>query len=269
MAEPLFLHKPSPADIHQSPIFGDCYLLATLLALINSPQYGPNFIMNMMKDNNDGTVTVRLYKFSTNDPNEYDYPEGIKSLHPVFVKVAKRGLNLANANALWVNAIEQAYAIIGGNFLFYKLDGIYNNTYSDYLNLKNQTREITDIKGARNVTNAFMSLTGDLSYCYYSNVEFFGNRNFRSLDYYSNQNGGIINFIKKALDNKLPVTIGFKDEFYAFNNCKVLKKHCYSIEKINNENLHLISPHSNNKFIVCKIEDVEKNLEKIDICGEV
>ena len=60
MVEPLFLHKPSPDDIQQSPLFGDCYLLATLLALINSPQYGPNFIINMMKDNNDELKTVLI-----------------------------------------------------------------------------------------------------------------------------------------------------------------------------------------------------------------
>lgn len=268
-AEPLFMHEPSVNDIQQTNI-GDCYLLAALISLVNSPKYGPDFIMNMMRDNGNGTVTVKLYRPSSDPSNsEIDKNGNVTSLHEIFVNVDKHGLINNQKSSLWVQILEQAYAIIGGNFLFYKLDGIYNNTYSDYLNLKNQTREITDIEGGRNVTNAFMSLTGDLSYCYYSNVEFFGNRNFRSLDYYSNQNGGIINFIKKALDNKLPVTIGFKDEFYALNNCKVFKKHGYSIEKINNKNMHLINPHSNNKFVVCKIEDVEKNLEKIDICGEV
>lgn len=54
----LFPHEPSINDVKQGNL-GDCYLLAGVSALINEH---PEKIKECMKDNGDGTVTVRFYQ---------------------------------------------------------------------------------------------------------------------------------------------------------------------------------------------------------------
>ena len=58
---PLFDHEPHISDIHQGKV-GDCFLLGSIAGIVASD---PEFIRKMMRDNGDGTVTVRFYTYQT------------------------------------------------------------------------------------------------------------------------------------------------------------------------------------------------------------
>ena len=99
---PLFAHEPSIQDIGQGAV-GDCYLLGTLSALVATE---PQIIKDCMKDNGDGTVTVRFYLPSIDvDSEELKYQS-----KAVYFNVPKTTIgNKGGRNALWVNAYELAY----------------------------------------------------------------------------------------------------------------------------------------------------------------
>ena len=96
---PLFPHAPGIKDIEQGSV-GDCYLLTGLSAVLSVT---PERIRECMKDNGDGTVTVR---FLDND-------------NPVYVTVSKTVPVWENGNdcyaqgSLWVQMMEKAYAASG------------------------------------------------------------------------------------------------------------------------------------------------------------
>lgn len=100
---PLFPHEPCANDITQGYI-GDCFYLASIARIAETH---PEKIKEMMRENKDGSVTVRLY--SRNTEGKYA---------PVFVTLDKEterlGVFQANAkNSLWVNCLERALAISG------------------------------------------------------------------------------------------------------------------------------------------------------------
>ncbi len=101
--DPLFPeNSPSLQDISQNQI-PNCFLLASIQAILNH-QNGAAFIRGMMKQQQDGTITVRLF-----DP---------KTAEPVFINVIpailvdKKGPINAH-EALWVHVLETAYASMG------------------------------------------------------------------------------------------------------------------------------------------------------------
>lgn len=102
---PLFPHEPSLNDVTQGGL-GDCYLLAALSAVINRD---PQLIKDCMKDNGDGSVTVRLFKYMAKADGSGN------ELVPHYVKVKKavpEGQPYASGS-LWVQLIEHAYAASG------------------------------------------------------------------------------------------------------------------------------------------------------------
>jgi hypothetical protein len=101
-SQPLFTGVPTIEDIRQGNI-GDCYLMAALGAVV---QRNPATIYNMMRDNRNGTVTVRLYKPPTADTG---------AAQTVDIRVNKSLIDdgRRSRGALWVPIIEKAYAVLG------------------------------------------------------------------------------------------------------------------------------------------------------------
>lgn len=95
--EPLFPHAPSPSDVKQSLLLNNCFMLSSLAGIVASK---PDYIRESMKDNKDGTVTVRFYN-----------NEGLP--HYVRVKKTTRsfGVDLYASSSTWVQILEKAYVV--------------------------------------------------------------------------------------------------------------------------------------------------------------
>ena len=106
--EPLFPEEPTEDQVAQGAL-GDCYMLAALAA---TAQQDPNKIKEAMKDNWDGTVTVRFF----NDNKEPVYVTVDKSI-PREKSPSQKLLNITDdvyaRNTLWVQLMEKAYAASG------------------------------------------------------------------------------------------------------------------------------------------------------------
>ncbi|MCR5251293.1 MAG: hypothetical protein K6E50_11865 [Lachnospiraceae bacterium] len=98
--EPLFAHEPTINDLRQGKV-SNCYMLAATTSLI---QHDPQAIKRLIRDNGDGTATVRLYR----GPGQ-----------PVFIRVDKKvprlrtGGAILTSGALWMQLIEMAAAHVG------------------------------------------------------------------------------------------------------------------------------------------------------------
>ncbi len=105
--EELFPHEPCVEDVGQGCL-GDCYLISLLAGIVNSR---PMLIKNMLKDNGDGTVTVRFFK---------GYDEKNDEKIRVYCRVKKTTPKQENGSgdkyargALWVKMIEKAFVASG------------------------------------------------------------------------------------------------------------------------------------------------------------
>ncbi len=116
---PIFAHEPSVNDIMQGTL-GDCYLEASLSAMAENE---PASIKNMIKDNGNGTVTVRFYDVKSNIKPQGNglrgymsgNPEGQQyDFKPLYVTIKKAAPTTQfSIGAFWVKLIEQAYAASG------------------------------------------------------------------------------------------------------------------------------------------------------------
>ena len=93
-SEPVFVHEPCIEDVLQGGL-GDCYLIGTLASIVEK---NPDFIKDMMKEQSDGTVNVRLYDAKGNR---------------VIVNIDKKVPSEYSRGALWVKLVEKAYAVSG------------------------------------------------------------------------------------------------------------------------------------------------------------
>lgn len=143
---PLFLHDPSPDDITQG-VIGDCWLVSTLSAVcVNNPQ----LIRDMMRDNEDGTVTVRLYAEKNNSYVPY-YVTVDKSVPESKILTTDGGDSkgiIGNRGAIWVQMIEKAYAA----------SGLHKGSF----NASNKTMTMSNIN-AGFTANAMNALFGGLN----------------------------------------------------------------------------------------------------------
>lgn len=101
---PLFAHDPCIEDVCQGRL-GDCYALASIAAVVDKD---PDYIRNMMKDNGDGTVTVRLYHM-----NGAPMYVTVKKEVPVFPDSKNEETDFYAKNCLWVQMLEKAFALSG------------------------------------------------------------------------------------------------------------------------------------------------------------
>ncbi len=152
--EPLFTHTPSVYDVSQGEV-GNCYLIAGITAVVNN---NPNFIRNMMYDDGQGNVIVRL--------NYYD--SIAEESKPVYYKVKKQvpdtNRYVLSKGPLWVKILEYAYAAYRTDFY-----AQYNREYAPGLKVKNGTLDIHAEEGGR-TSEALAILTGkDVSF--YDNVK--------------------------------------------------------------------------------------------------
>lgn len=107
--EPLFAHEPTVNDLRQGKVC-NCWMIAATTALIN---YDPQIIKNCMRDNGDGSVTVRLFTKTV------DMNTGADIIRPKYIKVKKEtpklitGGEIQSSGALWMQMLEKAAACIG------------------------------------------------------------------------------------------------------------------------------------------------------------
>ncbi len=103
---PLFSHEPTINDLRQGKV-SNCYMLASTTSLVN---FDPQLIKKCIRDNGDGSVTVRLFK----PTQRTDSPRV-----PCFVRIPKAipklvmGGDILSSGALWMQLIERAAAQVG------------------------------------------------------------------------------------------------------------------------------------------------------------
>ncbi len=163
--EPLFAHDPMLKDIHQGAL-GDCYFLAALAGIVAK---NPETIKEMMKDNGNGTVTVRFYDFVKDDGLLGD---GRTYKKPYYVTVDKtipertyldrhsKGDSYSKG-ALWVKMMEKAYSAVRDHD-----DKKYNHLK---IRGKGETINYTEIESGQSHL-ALQHLTGE-SFYYYSDLK--------------------------------------------------------------------------------------------------
>ena len=117
---PLFAHDPSPSDISQGYL-GDCYLISLFANIANT---NPDKIKEAIRDNGDGTVTVRL--FQRIPPNTYPPADTeLDTFEPYYVTVDKTAPTDGGAqNNLWVAMFEKAM-VASGIALDRAMNGLY------------------------------------------------------------------------------------------------------------------------------------------------
>lgn len=109
---PLFTHRPSIKDVEQGGL-GDCYLLSGLLSVVDQ---NPEEIMNIMRDNGNGTVTVcfkpaRVEKTGLDEKKVFEpYYVTVEKTIPV---KKKNENDIFSTGALWVKMMEKAYTASG------------------------------------------------------------------------------------------------------------------------------------------------------------
>jgi hypothetical protein len=112
---PLFIDGPTPGDVRQGAI-GNCYFPAALAAVAHAR---PDAIKNAIKDNGDGTFTVRFYKYG-----DKRSPVDVKVDADLYARSwggPVYGGSLGGSTApdkmeLWFPLIEKAYAQWKGGY---------------------------------------------------------------------------------------------------------------------------------------------------------
>ena len=113
--KPLFPNGgPKRSDVVQSNDLA-CFLLAPAATIANAD---PDYIKNMMHDNGDGTVTVRLYASDVASARKKGLlPEQAEKV-PYNIRVDKTPMTIDSGSRLWVSLLEKAYTAFGPTTFF-------------------------------------------------------------------------------------------------------------------------------------------------------
>lgn len=122
---PLFEGPVSVKDVRQGAI-GDCFLIAGIYEIAAR---NPQAIHDMMRDNGDGTVTVRLFSKDVNG-----------ELKPKAITFEKSTLSTDEhaEDALWVQMLEKAYAIEKGSYVKLNEGGYSHKVFETLLGIKSE-----------------------------------------------------------------------------------------------------------------------------------
>lgn len=134
---PIFPKEPSPKDIMQGKI-GDCFFLAGLSSIVARD---PSAVTKMIKDNGDGTVTVKMHDVVVSkERNEHGQEIEKKTFKPKYITFDKSVLHTdysirehADKGAPWVTMLEKAYAIHKGSYTMLGEGGFANDVYEAML----------------------------------------------------------------------------------------------------------------------------------------
>ncbi len=167
--EPLFAHDPMLKDIHQGAL-GDCYFLAALASIVYK---NPDTIKEMMKDNGDGTVTVRFYDL-VREKKEFADVQRVLYKNTYYVTIDKTipertcldthtKKDSYSEGALWVKMMEKAYAAVRykGNY-----DAKGNKINNFRIRGENESLDYKEIEGGH-FQLAMEHLTGEEQFANY------------------------------------------------------------------------------------------------------
>jgi len=236
---PLFSHMPCSSDVKQGYV-GNCALMA---ALASVAEKDPLKILNSMKDNKNGTVTVRIYK------KKKDKKTGKFTLVPRYYNIKKRITVLENEDipyysrgALWVSIWEIAYAKSGKIF-----EDKFENL-KDVTLRKPKMRSVKDLEAVMG-TSALEAITGkETKVIDFKNAI---SENFKDFErFYFSVNKSKRFKIKKELEK-----YNLKKE-YILDNLNYI-----STELLNNKEENLMTLYK--KLIVNKTEEEILNLKSI------
>ena len=228
---PLFTFPPDPDDITQGGL-GDCYMLATLMAVARQD---PMLILNSMCENEDPethkkTVTVRFF----NDLNEPVYVTVDKSVPATNMSSFPDSPSISepySMGELWVKIIEKAYTASGlhKNRLAQAEKGTLKSSYHD-------------IKGGNETTFAARMLGGSEVGDAGKNISFYPRAEdtvVRENGQYSDDQRRRFDALEKACNDGLITTCGTvskdvftsrkfkKEDFY--NGIEIIPGHAYSL----------------------------------------
>lgn len=184
---PLFKDEPTPGDVRQGAI-GNCYFPAAMAAVAHT---SPAAIKDMIKQNPDGTYSVRFY-----ENGNKSRPVQVKVDGDLYVRAfggpiyggSLGGPTTKNEMELWFPIIEKAYAQWKGSY-----DTIGNGGHSS------------------DVMEAVLGRDGSSMYVSSGNLD------------------AVFNTIKKNVDAKQPVAAGTYHDEARYTNTGVYGDHAYTI----------------------------------------
>ena len=200
----LFPSLPKVSDVEQTGTRKDCYFLSAVASVVNSDPYK---IVNMMKDNQDGTVTVRFY-----DIISYNKDKNI-TLKPIYCTVNKSVDDIKlSRRRLWVQILEKAF--IKSGIRLENLTYMKNITFSSYVgsSLNNVMKTIPNSRDFFQIDEGFsecaiMNLTGKES----KRITFslLNKQKYYEFGKYNHESNLVYNKIRKLIDDKKPITTSF------------------------------------------------------------
>ena len=182
------VESPSIEEIIQARV-PDCFFLAAIQSILNHPD-GQSFIRGMMRQNDDGTTTVRLY-----DPETLE-PQYIRVENSVMVDSFGE-LNLHKA--LWIHILEKAFVARGikdNTEINASMSSIYSGGGYPYIAM----RSLTGIKADRYYVKPD-AISKPKIFAWQMEA-FMGKKNCESFQYFIDSQGDLaIQKIAQSLEN--------------------------------------------------------------------